>query len=267
MITDNGRKQHLSVIAGKAYSFADRFVLGASSSTMPGSATDLDFSWGSFPITDSIVDEELQQVVFYGTIPSELAGEIKEIGLLTIDAALINSGQPINRTFFFGSEEGWVPINNEEIVFASDSSKMGPENLLWSNIAPDQAIKVENLNISISDMNLFKAKINATAATTVEVSFYSSDTERAYKNISLVTGANFIKTGFDTFTKTSGFDSYSVKAIALKIVSGSGILDTDCLILSNTNNGGLVMRQVLPNPIQKASGSSMEIEMAVMLGV
>ena len=266
MITDNGKKQHLNVIAGKAYSFADRFVLGASSAVMPASATDLDFSWGSFPVADSVVDEELQQVIFFGTIPAELAGEIKEIGLTTIDAALVNTGQPINRTFFFGSDEGWVPVADEDVVF-STSSKMGPENLLWSNIAAEDMVKLDNININISDMNLFKSKINATAASVIEITFYSSDTQYARKQFDLVAGENFIKTDFNTFTKTADYDSYSVKAIVLKIISGSGNLDMDCLILSNTNNGGLVMREILPNPILKQSGSSMEIEMAVMLGV
>jgi len=267
VITDNGKSQHLKVIAGKAYSFADRFVLGASPAVMPTSATDLDFSWGSFPVSDSVVDEELQQVVFFGTIPAELAGEIKEIGLLTIDSAVISSGQPINRTFFFGSDEGWVPVATEDVVFSSEDSKMGPEDLLWQDISAGEMVKLEDININISDMNLFKAKINATAATVVEVSFYSSDTQYARKQFSLTAGENFIKTDFDTFTKTSEYDSHSIKAIVLKIISGSGNLDMDCLILSNTNNGGLVMREILPNPILKQSGSSMEIEMAVMLGV
>lgn len=267
MITNNGKRQHLNVIAGKAYSFADRFVLGASNETLPASATDLDFTWGSFEVSESIVDEELQQVIFYGTIPSELAGEIKEIGLLTIDAALIESGEPINRTFFFGHEEGWLPVAEEELEFSGELSKMGPENLLWTNIAPDQAIKLDAGSINISDMNILKGKIDATADTTIEVSFYSGDSELASKQFPLVAGENFFKTEFSAFTKTANFNSYDVKAVVLKIISGSGTLDMDCLILSNTKNGGLVMREVLPNPIQKYSGSSMEIEMAVMLGV
>jgi len=267
VITSNGKRQHLNVIAGKAYSFADRFVLGASSAPMLSNATDLDFSWGSFPISDSIVDEELQQVIFFGTIPAELAGEIKEIGLTTIDSALIATGQPINRTFFFGENEGWVPAADEEVSFSSETSKMGPENLLWTAIAPDEMVKMENINISIADMNLLKAKINATASATLEVTFFSSDTNYARKQINVTAGENFIKTDFSTFTKTAEYDSYSIKAITLKVISGSGNLDMDCLILSNTNNGGLVMREILPNPIVKQSGSSMEIEMAVMLGV
>ena len=267
MITNNGKKQHLSVIAGKAYSFADKFVLGASEAVMPESATDLDFTWGSFDITDSVIDEQLQQVVFYGTIPAELAGEIKEIGMLTLDSALIDSGQPINRTFFFGSEEGWKPMDEEEFTYTNKDSKMGPENITWEDIAIGQAIKLDDININISDMNLFKSKILAENETTIEISFYSSDVEKASKEFILQDGENFLKTEFAGFDKTSGFDSYSIKAILLKIISGSGNLDLDCLILSNTNNGGLVMREVLPNPIQKQSGSSMEIEMAVMLSV
>lgn len=267
MITKNGKRQHLKVIAGKAYSFADRFVLGASAETLPEDAMDLDFSWGSFEVSDSIVDEELRQVVFYGTIPAELSGEIQEIGLVTIDAAVINSVSPVSRTFFFGHEEGWVAAAEEDVSFISETSKMGPENLLWVDIAPDQMIKLEGINLNLSDVNLFKAKFNVDVATTIEINFYSNEIEKASKEFVLEPGENFIKTGFNEFIKSQSFDLHSVKIITVRIVDGSGALDADCIIMSSESNGGLVMRETLPTPIMKHSGSTMEIEMAVMLGV
>lgn len=267
MITDNGKKQHLAVIAGKAYSFADTFILGASSEVLDESATDLDFSWGAFPITDSIVDHELQQVVFYGTVPAEMAGEIKEIGLASIDDNLVGSGRPISRTFFFGSEEGWAPIEDEEISFISSGSKMGPESLMWEAIGPEQIVFLRDVTFDISDSNMIKFAAHSDLASTIEVSFYSNDTERASKTFSLLPGENLVKESFSSFAISAGFNRQNIVRVELKIISGSATIVIDSLILSNENNGGLVMREIPANPIVKSSGSTMEVEMAVMLSV
>lgn len=267
MITSNGKLQHLSLLAGKAYSFADRFVLGASPVVIDESATDLDFSWGSFPITDSIVDHDLQQVVFYGTIPAELAGEIQEIGLASIDERIIESGRPINMTFFFGSEEGWIPSDEEEIDNVAGEAKMGAEGLSWESIAADQAIRLQGLGLDISDVNLVKSRIVADSPAQIEVSFFSNDVENATKQIALTEGVNLIKTNLSDFTTTEGFNTQSIVAIQIKIIEGSDNLNLDCLILSNSNNGGLVVRQIPANPIMKTGGTTMEVEMAVMLSV
>lgn len=267
MITSNGKLQHLSLLAGKAYSFADRFVLGASPVVIDESATDLDFSWGSFPITGSVVDHDLQQVVFYGTIPAELAGEIQEIGLSSIDERIIASGRPINMTFFFGSEEGWIPSDEEEIDNVAGEAKMGAEGLLWESIAADQAIRLQGLGLDISDVNLVKSRIVADSPAQIEVSFFSNDVENATKQIALTEGVNLIKTNLSDFTTTEGFNTQNIVAIQIKIVEGSGNLNLDCLILSNSNNGGLVVRQIPANPIMKTGGTTMEVEMAVMLSV
>lgn len=267
MITNNGKKQHLSVIAGKAYSFADTFVLGASSANLDETITDLDFTWGSFPITDSIVDHELQQVIFYGTIPAEMAGEIKEIGLASIDEGLVGSGRPISRTFFFGTEEGWMPAADEEVAFINTGSKMGPESLMWETIEPGQSVFLRDITFDISDSNMVKLAAEADFASTIEISFYSSDTEKASSQFDLAVGENLVKKNFSSFTTTTGFNRQNIIRVELKIISGSATIVVDSLILSNESNGGLVMREIPANPIIKSGGSTMEVEMAVMLSV
>lgn len=267
MITSNGRVQHLSLLAGKAFSFADRFVLGASPVVLDRSATDLDFTWGSFPITDSIVDHELQQVVFYGTIPAEVAGQIEEIGLATIDEAVVSSGRPINRTFFFGADEGWGPSEEEEITYHSDNTKMGIESLHWESIEPEQTVLLQGLGLDISGVSMIKSRIVADESTEIELSFFSNDVENASKVISLTTGENLIKFSRDELTRTESFSTQNIVSVQIRVISGSGNLSLDCLILSNLNNGGLVMREIPANPITKTGGSTMEVEMAVMLNV
>lgn len=263
MITDLGQRQLLKLIAGNQHRFADMFVVGISSATLPTSATALDFGWAAVNVTGSYVDEALNQVVFYGTIDSDLAGDIKEVGLVALNDEFVKSGLPNSIVYSFDSSEPW--FTDGSFVISAESS-IGTGNYRYENVAEDVYLGQLLSAVSIVNYDTFKIKVNSNQVTEITVQLKNDDTNYIHKDLTLASGDNLLSNTIASFTTVGTFNPNLVNEIRIiikTVTSGTNHIEFDAATLSGSLNGALVARDVLAVTMYKRQGSSMEIEYAV----
>lgn len=265
MITTNGQQQQLKLLAGTVYKFADLFVVGASNAVLPASANQLDFAWATTPVIDAYVDTSLNQVVYHGTLDKQLAGDINEIGLISLNSDFVNSGLPNSLVYTFEAVESWFSDGNYSVV---NSSAVGANNVLITNATANQRLtKVVN-EINVTRYDTFKLRLINAGVTQIQVRMMNDESNYIYKNFTLTAGLNSIKSAVNTFTQQGVFNAKNVQEIRITINSVSSPTNTvefDALTLSSDLNGGLVTRTILANTQYKRQGASQEIEIAVAL--
>lgn len=265
MITNTGRAQHLNIVAGKANRFADKFVVGSSNAPLTADAKELDFGWGECLVKDTYVDTANGQVIFYGTLPAEYAGQISEIGLATMNSEFIQTGRDINISYYFSPLEGWVYSAPDKFSYDSESSLMGADDVEITN-----AIAGETLRKSVSDdMSLhsnIKMRISAAQSGSIIFRIYSSETGYVSKTISLTEGENVIKFSVDSMTESGEFNPAVPVGMEFEMVTPGAYL-FDAIVFTGESNSGLVTRSAVSVPKKKVVGNTMELEYAVMLGV
>jgi hypothetical protein len=266
MITNNGQIQLLKQVSGKAPRFASIFVVGISDATLTTAATSLDFNWGSCNIVGSYVDEALQQVVFYGTLPADLAGDIKEVGLVALNDDFIKTGLPNAVVFTFDANEAWF---SDGAFTISNNSTIGSGNYRLEDVIVGQYLSKLVDNVNVSRYDTLKLKLDSTNVSAITVTLKNDDLNYAAKDITIANGENRLTTDISTFTKTGTFNPQQVTQVVLTIktvTNADNVIEFDALTLSSQANGGLVAREVLATTIYKRPGASMEIEFAVALG-
>lgn len=265
MITNTGKTQHLNIIAGKASRFADKFVVGSSNEILGPGATELDFGWGECLVKDSYIDVQNNQVVFYGTLPSELAGEVAEIGLATMNSDFIQTGRSINLSYYFSLLENWTYTDGSKMEYETETSLMGADD-----IAITGAVAGERLSKSLGDdMSLhtdIKMRITAAQSGSIIYRVYSAETSYVTKTISLVTGENIVKFSIDSMVETGEYNPAAPAVMEFEVVTPGAYL-FDAVIFTGQANSGLVTRSAVSVPKKKMVGNTMELEYAVMLGV
>lgn len=265
MITTNGRIQQLKLAAGKSPRFADQFVVGISNAVLPTSASSLDFAWASAQVMDAYVDSALEQVVFYGTLDAALAGDIKEVGLVSQSDEFIKTGLSSSLVYTFDASEAW----SSDVTFAiSTASSIGLGNYKLTNVVVDNYLAKQVDGISLSRYDTLKLKLNSTAVTSVRVIVKNDELNYAYKDVAVANGDNLLTHTIASFTKFGSFSPQGITEVRLvvKTVSNStNSIEFDALTFSSQANGGLVARSVLATPIYKRTGAGMEFEYAVAL--
>lgn len=265
MITNTGRMQHLDIIAGRAARFADKFVVGSSNTTLGPEVNELDFGWGECLVKDAYVDVDNGQVIFYGTLPPEYAGEIAEIGLATMNSEFIATGRDINVSYYFSPLESWTYSDEEKIEYDSASSLMGSDD-----VSIVGATAGEKLTKSIEDdMSLHtnvKMRITSEQTGSIIYRIYSAESSYLTKTIALNAGENIIKFTMDSMTETGEYNSSAPALMEFEMVTPGDYL-FDAIIFTGEANSGLVTRSAVSVPKKKIAGNTMELEYAVMLGV
>lgn len=265
MITNTGRQQHLNVIAGTASRFADKFVVGASNAALGPEANELDFGWGECPVTGSYVDYPNRQVIFYGTLPPEYAGQISEIGLATMNSEFIQTGRNINVSYYFSDQENWYYDDDDKMVFESEGSLMGVDDVkivgaiagekLWKSAEDDTSLHTD-----------VKMRLSAESAGALIFRLYSGEATYVEKSLSLVEGENIIKFSIDDMTRVGEYDAAALGRMEFEIVD-PGTYTFDAVVFTGDANAGMVTRSAVAVPKKKVYGNTMELEYAVMLGV
>ena len=265
MITDNGQAQLLKQVAGKANRFADLFVVGISDATLTTAATALDFSWGTATIVGTYVDKDLQQVVFYGTLSSDLAGDIKEIGLISLNDDFIKTGLPNAIVYSFDANENWF---SDAAFTISNNSSIGTGNYRFEDAVVDQYLAKLLDGVNVSRYDTLKLKITSTDVTQVRVLLKNDEINYAWKDITLVDGDNLSTHNLSSFTTEGSFNPLNVTEVryVVKVVdSSTNSVEFDAMTLFSNVNGGLVARHVPTTPVFKRTGATMEIEIAVAM--
>lgn len=254
----------LKLVGGKAYRFADLFVVGASSAVLPSSATSLDFAWATTPVLDAFVDEEAGQVLFHGTLPANIAGDIKEIGLISQNAEFISSGLPVNIVYGFEPSEIWFSDSEYDVT---NSSSVGPNSYKFTDAIVDQYLAKLVSDLNINRYDTVKMKLNSTGVTGIQLQFKNDEANYAWKNFTLVDGTNTLTSTVASFTKVGTFNPTKISEVRLivKAAAATNSIEFDALTLSSNENGGLVARTALVVTQYKRLGATMEVEFAVAL--
>lgn len=265
MITDQGQIQKLKLLAGKASKFADVFAVGISNAVLPTSATALDFAWATANITDAYVDEDLQQVIFYGTLPPEIAGDIKEIGLISLSDEFVQTGLPNALVYGFTVAENWFSDGTFTIT---NESSVGTESYRFDNITVNKYLAKGVDGINMSRYDTVKLKVESLDVSQIRIILKNDDTNYAYKNIALVDGENLSDHTLSSFVTVGTFNPQLINEVRLMIETvdnATNFIEFDALSICSEINGGLVARSILATPQYKRTGAGMEIEYAVAL--
>lgn len=265
MITNTGRGQHLKLISGQAIRFADKFVVGSSNAPLGPEANELDFGWGECLIKDSFVDEDRKQVVFYGTLPAEYAGQISEIGLATMNSDFIQTGRNINLSYYFSELESWKYSVEGKMDYSKESSLMGTDDIVITEAVAEETLS-KYLSDDITLHTNIKMRVSASQTSQMEFRIYSGETDYVSKTFSLTSGQNIVKFSIASMITTGNFDPAKAVMMEYRMIT-PGDYTFDAIIFTGENNSGLVTRSPVAVPKKKVMGNTMELEYAVMLGV
>lgn len=290
MITKFGKRFITSYLAGMV-SFPKQDLAVGISSTAPdasGNDTRLGFEFYRLPVSFGSIDIQTDEsgnttyaVVYKTTLPQDVAGVIKEIGLY-----------PSSRS----------SINNYDSKFLTDFEN----HLLWSDSEGDKPLLVQSTTgLSVPTIGAYFIKTNTAASSSVEyvasianidlsgyssndsislafnqedlnlnsikVKFYSSDT--AYHHVTFDgteintgTGNKILNRALSTLQTTNSPTSSIIK-IGVEITSkssGESVVYFDGLRINDEDTFdpkfGLISRSVLSTPLEKIAGRPVDIE-------
>lgn len=265
MIMNNGRRQTLKALSGRARAFADAFIIGASDEVLTESANNLGFPWARFEITGSYINGD--EIVFFGRIPAELSGTIKEVGLYAFSPEYSGNGTPDSILFTMTDGEGWF----SDLVFDyADEGLVGDKNIVLTDIEASDIVGLLISDTNISSVTNLKFLATSTAIDGVLIRLMNDEANYIEKLYNLVDGSNNIDAEVSTFIETGDFDPKLLSKIEIEIdsvSSSTNSLHLDAISMINKNQGGLVFRSIPTESVVKRPGSTMEIECVVKLGV
>lgn len=263
MITTQGQEQLLKVVASRSPRFADLITVGTSNTVLPKTTTQLDFGWATCPIIGSYIDKELNQIVFHGTLPAELSGDVFEIGLISQSDAFIRSGLANALVYSFDPNEMWYSDSAYEVT---NTGSVG-RNTYKLNDASVGGFVARSVNeVNVSQYDRLQLKLTSDKVTKIKIIFKNDEERSAYKEVTLTAGSQTVDEDITSFTKVGAFDPKRITEIRIEVVarsSATNSIDFDALNISSKANGGLVARDTLSVVQYKRSGSTMEIEYAV----
>jgi hypothetical protein len=245
-------------------------------------------SFGSIDIQTDEFGASTYSVVYQATIPQDVSGIIKEIGLYpgiksssnNFDSKFIADFE--NNLMWFKSDD-----SNPELVANTTSSIKPRVGSYFSKVAVSASQSVEftcsysGLDLSgytSSDSLSLAYNQENTNLDSITFKFYSSDSSyysATFTGASSVTESDKIaKVLFSTLTANNAFaDLSSIIKIGVTVTaksSGQAVVYLDALRIDDEDtfnaNFGLISRSVLSSPIEKISGKPVDVEYRINLG-
>jgi hypothetical protein len=263
MITTAGNTQILNLMAGKAKRFADLIALGAGTTNLTASATNLGFGWASASILDSYVDAVQGQVVFHAVLDANLSGTINEIGLIVLSSnSAAQSVVPNNLLYTFSQSEQWQASAPYTLV---NSGNVGLQDYQFTNAVDGTSILHYLNNLSTFNFSTVKLACTATNITSVEIRLEVDPTNYLVTTMPITAGAQINSTTTASYTTTGVVNPNNIKAVRLIIhpTGAASTLTLDGLSIEVPTGSALVAHSVLATPIVKRTGATLEIERAV----
>lgn len=173
MITDSGKQLVARYLAGISENFAEAIGIGIGSTSPSASDSQLDFEIEKFNISVRHIGAN-NRLIFKCSIPSEMQGEIYEVGLFSYNknpASGVFSGE--NLAFFVASE-GWTSKSGDvNSSFSNSNSRFGGQTIAQQQ--GSEFVLNRNFNLSgYSTQDTFK--VSGTLASTftpINISAYS----------------------------------------------------------------------------------------------
>ena len=297
MITKFGKRFISSQLAGMSGSQTKDLAFGIDSTAVQsnGNDTRLGFEFYRIPVSFGSIDIQTDgsgnstyAVVYQATIPQDVAGVIKEIGLYPGVKSSINNYDSKfiadfeNNLMWFKSDG-----SNPELISTTTSSVKPRVGSYFSKIAVSASQSVEftcaysGLDLSgytSSDSLSIAYNQENTNLDSITFKFYSSDSSyysATFAGAASVTESNKIgKILFSTLTANNAYaDLSSIIKIGVVVTaksSGQAVVYLDALRIDDEDtfdaNFGLISRSVLSSPLEKIAGKPVDIEYRINLG-
>ena len=297
MITKFGKRFLTSYLAGMVNSPAKDLSFGIDSTAVQanGNDTRLGFEFYRVPVSFGSIDIQTDEsgnstysVVYQATIPQDVSGIIKEIGLYP---GLKSSSNNYDSKFI-------ADFENNLMWFKSDSSNPELVSTTTSSIKPRVGSYFSKISLSASqsveftcaysglDLSGYTASDSLSLAynqentnlDSITFKFYSSDSSyysATFIGAESVTEPNKIaKVLFSTLTANNAYaDLSSIIKIGIVVTaksSGQAVVYLDALRIDDEDtfnaNFGLIARSVLSSPVEKIAGKPVDIEYRINLG-
>lgn len=297
MITKFGKRFLSSYLAGMNNFATKDLAFGIDSTAVQsnGNDTRLGFEFYRVPVNLGSIDIQTDEsgnstysVVYQATIPQDVSGIIKEIGLYP---GLKSSSNNYDSKFI-------ADFENNLMWFKSDSSNPELVSTTTSSIKPRVGSYFSKISLSASqsveftcaysglDLSGYTASDSLSLAynqentnlDSITFKFYSSDSSyysATFIGAASVTEPNKIaKVLFSTLTANNAYaDLSSIIKIGVVITaksSGQAVVYLDALRIDDEDtfnaNFGLIARSVLSSPVEKIAGKPVDIEYRINLG-
>lgn len=290
LITTYGKRFITSFLAGINTYNAKDLAFGIDDTEASPSNTRLGFEFYKTPVTLGSIDIDTTAptyiAIFKATIPQDIAGVIKEIGLY-----------PGSRTSINNYDSKFISDFNDRIEWYSDaynpvySTSVSPRvgiNLLEFKFDPldtTETTREFKYNIGQFDLSGYSSKDKLTLAynrassnlASIKIKFYTSSGNYYYGTITPTSGTGDKIASIDmsdVFANTEGSPNASViSMIGIELTRTSAASDAvtymDGLRINDEDtfdpNFGLISRSVLDTPITKTIGRSVDVEYKLSL--
>jgi hypothetical protein len=297
LITKFGKRFLSSYLAGMNNFATKDLAFGIDSTAVQsnGNDTRLGFEFYRVPVNLGSIDIQTDEsgnstysVVYQATIPQDVSGIIKEIGLYP---GLKSSSNNYDSKFI-------ADFENNLMWFKSDSSNPELVSTTTSSIKPRVGSYFSKISLSASqsveftcaysglDLSGYTASDSLSLAynqentnlDSITFKFYSSDSSyysATFIGAESVTEPNKIaKVLFSTLTANNAYaDLSSIIKIGIVVTaksSGQAVVYLDALRIDDEDtfnaNFGLIARSVLSSPVEKIAGKPVDIEYRINLG-
>jgi len=297
LITKFGKRFLTSYLAGMVNSPAKDLSFGIDSTAVQanGNDTRLGFEFYRVPVSFGSIDIQTDEsgnstysVVYQATIPQDVSGIIKEIGLYP---GLKSSSNNYDSKFI-------ADFENNLMWFKSDSSNPELVSTTTSSIKPRVGSYFSKISLSASqsveftcaysglDLSGYTASDSLSLAynqentnlDSITFKFYSSESSyysATFAGAASVTEPNKIaKVLFSTLTANNAYaDLSSIIKIGVVVTaksSGQAVVYLDALRIDDEDtfnaNFGLISRSVLSSPLEKIAGKPVDVEYRINLG-
>ena len=297
MITKFGKRFIASYLAGMNNFETKDLAFGIDSTAVQtnGNDTRLGFEFYRVPVNLGSIDIQTDgsgnstyAVVYQATIPQDVSGIIKEIGLYP---GIKSSANNYDSKFIADFENNLMWFKSDgsspELVSATTSSIKPRVGSYFSKVALSASQSVEfTCSYSGLDLSGYTASDSLSLAYNQEntnlesivFKFYSSDSSyysATFTGASSVTEPNKIsKVLFSTLAANNVYaDLSSIIKIGVVVTaksSGQAVIYLDALRIDDEDtfnaNFGLISRSVLTSPIEKVAGKPVDVEYRINLG-
>lgn len=284
MITKFGKRFIAQYLAGNVTFPAQDLAVGIDSTAanVSGNDTRLGFEFYRLPVTLGTIDIQTDEngdstyaVVYKATLPQDVAGQIKEIGLYPSSRISVNN---FDSKFISDFENNllWLDTNdnNPELV-TSPAPRIGAT---MSKIIAASSTSVEyKSKFNSFDLSGYSTNDTVTLAfnqadtnlSSIKVKFYSSDTAYSYATFSNLTsvGNNIKQVSLSSLQTSGSPDTTSIVKIGIEVTAkntGDAVVYLDGLRINDEDTFdprfGLIARSVLSSTLEKKAGRPADIE-------
>jgi hypothetical protein len=283
IITKFGKRFFTNFIAGNVSDLEKDMAFGIGSTTASENDTRLEFEFYRTPVTLGATDIQTvsgtttYSVIYKTTIPQDVAGSIKEVGIYPSTRSSINNFDSKFLADFYDSLD-WKDESNNNPQYATTGVKVGDNVLTMTSNSTSARVYTQNIDpIDFSGYSIFDSvKIafyrNNVNLSSVKVRFYSSN--NGYYEITFSPSASIgyylspdvlMSTVFAGAVNSPDKTAINKIGIVITPISGqSTSVGMDGLRINDEDTFdpafGLISRSVLATALSKSTGRAVDVE-------